>query len=254
MLDPESLSETESRLIEVAGGYLRNIIREPGITCRVCATPTKDGYQQCYPCLSHERYGPGRTADRVASLTYARPDHQSGLVMSGYKGRSGPVSPEHRLTLALLTLPGVYRHGACAGRLAGRQITHWAVTPSLPRQDRTHPLHAFVAPVAPGAEVRLTAASEVDAKRLFAADHFTAPALPAESHVLLLDDTWVGGGHAQSAGLALRNGGAAEVSILTIARWLDPQPGFPAQGFIRNRLKTADFNPQQCPWTGSACP
>jgi hypothetical protein len=100
----------------------------------------------------------------------------------------------------------------------------------------------------------LTAATQVSDKRSFGADNFEAADLPSGSHVLVLDDTWVSGGHAQSAGLSLRRAGAAPVSILTMARWLNPKPGEPAGAFIRDRLVSHDFDPLQCPWTGAACP
>ena len=84
-------------------------------------------------------------------------------------------------------------------------------------------------------------------------DHFTAStAVPENSHVLLLDDTWTSGGHAQSATLALRAAGAAHVSVLVIGRWLNPRYGNNAQ-FVRDRL-TTDCNPEICPWTGAGCP
>lgn len=40
------------------------------------------------------------------------------------------------------------------------------------------------------------------------------------SHVMLIDDTWASGGHAQSGALALRKSGASKVSVLVVARWL----------------------------------
>lgn len=62
-------------------------------------------------------------------------------------------------------------------------------------------------------------------------------------HVLLIEDTWTSGGNAQSAALALRRAGAASVTILALARWLNPEEPptstFVARylGVITNRLR-----------------
>jgi len=80
------------------------------------------------------------------------------------------------------------------------------------------------------------------------------PSLPARpgEHVLVTDDTWVGGGHAQSAVLAARQAGAQHVSVLVLARWLNEDYGSNAR-FLAD-LASRDFDPQLCPWTGGRCP
>jgi orotate phosphoribosyltransferase len=39
--------------------------------------------------------------------------------------------------------------------------------------------------------------------------------------VLLIDDTWTTGGHAQSAAIALRDAGAAKVAVVVLGRHFD---------------------------------
>ncbi len=68
--------------------------------------------------------------------------------------------------------------------------------------------------------------------------------------MLLIDDTWTTGGHAQSAVLALRRAGAAWVSVLVVGRWLKEDYGDNRE-FIAN---LGDYDPCLCPWTGAACP
>jgi hypothetical protein len=105
----------------------------------------------------------------------------------------------------------------------------------------------------PGGEAVLAAADEVDYARDLDPRHFRATApLPAGAHVLLVDDTWARGGHAQSAVLALRAAGAARVSVLVAARWINADFGGNA-AFIRG-LADRDYDPAICPWTGAACP
>ena len=61
-------AEVGGELLRVAGGYLRNVIRQPRITCRVCAAPV-DGFDRCWRC-AQARHIAG-VADMVAPLTYA---------------------------------------------------------------------------------------------------------------------------------------------------------------------------------------
>jgi orotate phosphoribosyltransferase len=99
----------------------------------------------------------------------------------------------------------------------------------------------------------LAAAANVPQPRAVDPDHFTcAVQLPQGSHVLLIDDTWTTGGHAQSAVLALRKAGAARVSVLVVARWLKEDYGG-NKTFIAE-LTTVTMTRGICPWTGAACP
>jgi len=125
--------------------------------------------------------------------------------------------------------------------------------PSLPTKRGEHPLHRILSSSAPGAEVHLVAAANVQHPRDVNPEHFTtADRLPQGSHVLLIDDTWTGGGHAQSAALALRRAGATHVSLLVVARWIKEDFGDNAN-FLRE-LSGRDYDPYICPWTGGNCP
>ncbi len=70
--------------------------------------------------------------------------------------------------------------------------------------------------------------------------------------MLLIDDTWAMGGHAQSAVLALRKAGAGRVSVLVVARWLKEDFGDNARA-LRD-IAARDYDPAICPWTGAGCP
>ena len=245
-----------------AGGYLRNPVRQDEVTCAVCATPVT-GFRLCYQCQRRR----GRTrarGRRQAFLTYAVAGRQSGYVMQGYKAR--PPVPEHRTIVALLVLIGLARHAGCAARAGqpgepGEQdgavthgpVTHWATVPSLPARPGEHPLHAIASRLVPGREAVLAAADDVEYARDTDPGHFRVLGpLPAGAHVLLVDDTWARGGHAQSAVLALRAAGAARVSVLVAARWINEEFGANA-AFLRG-LADRDYDPAICPWTGAACP
>jgi hypothetical protein len=248
MTDRGAVPRPESTLSTIAGGYLRNPVRIRRVTCADCLTPV-DGYDLCFACRGH--HARDGLADAVAFLTYAIAGMKSGHVMRGYKAPR-PVT-EHRQVVALLLLVALENHTSCAEILAGRPVTHWAVVPSLPAKPSAHPLRGLVAGRAKGVEAPLTAAVSVHQPRAVGRDHFAcAVRLPEGSHVLLIDDTWATGGHVQSAVLALRRAGAARVSALVIARWLNEDYG-DNKSFIA-KLADRDYDPLLCPWTGAGCP
>jgi hypothetical protein len=232
-----------------AGGYLRNSVRRELETCAVCARPCS-GSALYYPCRVHR--GHAGLADATAFLTYAVAGRQSGHVMRGYKATPQPIG-EHRMVVNLLVAVGLAGHGSCPSLVAGGPVTHWATVPSLPARPGEHPLHRLVAGLAPGEEIPLIAAEQVRDPRGARPDHFRAgEAVPPGAHVLVIDDTWASGGHAQSAVLALRAAGAGRVSVLVVARWLNREHRETAE-FLKE-LDRSDYDPATCPWTGGNCP
>jgi hypothetical protein len=173
-------------------------------------------------------------------------------IMRGYKAPR-PLE-EHRTVVALLVLLALSKHGQCPGALVGTAVTHWAtVVPSLPAKPGEHPLHAIASGIAPWLEVPLASAASTPQPRALNPDHFhNHGQLPPGAHVLLIDDAWASGGHAQSAALALRATGAARVSLLVVARWVKEDYGNNAT--LLRDLADRDYDPEVCPWTGSACP
>lgn len=244
----QGLEEYVKTLVGLAGGYLRNPVRLPNVTCAVCTTPS-DGSLLCDRCRRHS-HTPG-IADLVGPLSYVFEGEQSHFVMRQYKSPSPLV--EHLAVVNLLMYLGGTLHSDCAERIVGFPITHWATVPSLPAKPGEHPFRRL-AYHGRGEEVRLTAASQVEGdRRALNVDHFRADAvLPPDSHVLLMDDTWASGGHIQSAALALRKAGAHKVSIMPAARYIKPAWAN-NRAFIKTYL-TNDFDPRVCPWTGATCP
>ena len=233
------------------GGALRNSLYEPGITCKVCFAPVAEGFAVCFRCKQHATIA-GK-ADRVGSIIYAVSNEQSHHVMRSYK--SIPAVEEARLVVFLLAWGALAEHTPCLEKMTGREVTHWASVPTLPAKPGVHALHTLIAPNAPGLEISLRAASSVPPSNLrdINGNHYHAAAeIRAGAHVLIIDDTWTGGGHAQSAALAVRRSGAETVSILNVARFL-AKGWTPTDDFLRNHARQ-DFDSNWCPWTGGSCP
>lgn len=247
MPDEAALARLSAVLVSRAGGYLRNPIREDYVTCAVCTTPVNN-YWRCFQCDGDSGYS---VADATAFLTYAVAGQQSGYVMRGYKAQR-PVN-EHVAIVIMLLLLALTVHQQCPVTLSGRPITHWATVPSLPAKTGEHPLHDIVTRIGLGAEVPLIAAPNAQRPRDVNSAHFTTDEeLPRASHVLLIDDTWTRGGHAQSAAIALHGAGARRVSLLVVARWI--KEDFADNASFLRSLSGRDYNPAICPWTGGACP
>lgn len=74
-------------LILGSGNGLYSVIREPGITCEVCAAPLDEarGFRRCFVCNGHLDLGVP-LADRVGSLVYAiEGDSQVYKIVHNYK-------------------------------------------------------------------------------------------------------------------------------------------------------------------------
>lgn len=235
-------------LVTEAGGYLNNTILEPGITCRTCRTPITGGWLRCYPCNEQLRQFSSRLADYTAFLTYAIEGTQSAFTMYRYKDQPPSETP-HRI-VTLLALTGLLLHTECLNRISGIPVTAWVVVPTLRGRASTHPLRNIVAPFAPGQEIPVTPTTTTGSRNTDAG-LFRMPRLPSASHVLVIDDTWASGSHAQSLVLTARAAGAELVSVLIVARWIKPTFA-DNKRFIAEHLNRL-YDPRDCPWGSNAC-
>lgn len=239
-------------LVSRAGGYLRNTVRTPGLTCAVCAAFVTNGYQRCMKCNDQFRKYGRRLADLVVPLTYGVAEETSGTLMHRYKSnRPG----ELWVDFSLLLLTALRQHGPCVARTVREPIAHYVGVPSLRGRPGVHPLLQFTDDAKiTSPSLTLLAADGARTTRTVQSGTFTIsdPAGISGRHVVVLDDTWTTGGNAQSAALALRDAGASHVSIVVVARWInfDYQP---TAALARQHVR-GDFDPMLCPVTGGACP
>lgn len=251
-MSPDQTSAAANALALHAGGYLFNTIVSQGVTCRYCRVPVSPPYETCVACHGLDSQGLMR-ADRRGYLTYAISTAQSATLMYGYKGAHG--AEHHQAIIRMLLQVGFMGHASCPLRLGGGSSPRWAVVPSLRQRVGVHPLTSIVRQlIVPGFEIELAPGSVAGDARIFNPDHFSVVSpVPMDCHAVLIDDTWVGGGHAESAGLALRRAGATQVSILNVARMLNMSWGANPP-FVRDVLR-GPYVATVCPWTATGvCP
>lgn len=248
---PPSVQAVADELETAAGSYLQSTIREAGVTCDVCGTPVASPYTRCLHCTSHASSGLP-LADRVGSLIYAvKPQSQSYLLVYNYKSPTAGPSLEPQV-MALLGL-GLRGHTDCATKLADAHSTAWAVVPSAKGRSKLHDLVSQLANLgAHEIKIDFTGTARPDRSLHPELWKVHVPRQRPE-HVLLVDDSWVTGSHAQGVASSLKTAGIPKVSVFTIAKVLDPNWG-PNPEFIKNRLATPAFNKMRCPWTGGDCP
>jgi hypothetical protein len=230
--------------------FLRNVVREPMCTCRVCATPV-GGYPLCWRCRGHQSFS--GLADLVVTLAYAIDGTESAAVLRNYKNH--PLRRERErcgsIVGEVLRL-GMFLHERCIGAVVGQAVSARAVIPSLTSRLGVHPIMSIAESLGLVGDVVLKPALDVRCDRVVDAEKFVVEGAVTGRHILVLDDVWTTGSNAQSAALALRRAGAAAVSVMVIARWLNPRHPLSPR-FIRERLND-DYNPLVCPLTGHCCP
>ena len=231
----------------LAGSYLHSIVRDPALTCSVCSTPRDREAAVCLACASHIRSG-AALADRVASLIYAPYDTQAYQLVRQYK--TDFPGPTTLTTMKSLLAVGLRGHYVCATRLAACSQTFWAVVPST--RGRPALLNLVTSLAKTTTERIVIEYDGASGRRAFEPSAWTTQAdVPQDAHLVLIDDSWVSGAHAQSAASAMKAHGFSQVSVLTAARVLNPD--FPANStFVGSSLRGFDW--RRCPWTGSECP
>lgn len=254
-LSQAGVRRIRDRLVGELGGYLRNVIREPGVTCTVCAGPIAAPFVECHRCRADRLQFGGGLAELVVPVCYGIKGTQSGHLMWMYKDPTVPVR-RHRTLLTMLLLATLAVHERCIVRAVGRTIDAWAVVPSTGERAGEHPLRVVARGAGfPYPELGLSVSPRPEAEdRATKPDRFTVDSAGrlSSGHVLVVDDTWATGARSQSAALALKDAGAGAVTILVLARWLNPHDHAPTADFVRGTL-TNDYDPLICPVSGRLC-
>jgi len=136
-----------------AWGWLRgNVVREPIVTCRVCATPV-DGFDRCWRCL--RRKGIRSSADVVAPLIYAIDGFPSAVLLRDYKNDPvRKVRERHTLVINWLVFLAIYAARAMIRVAAGAPVSLRMVKPTAS--------HLYRRPACKGRGASLTSKSRID--------------------------------------------------------------------------------------------
>ena len=195
-----------------------------GMDCRTCRGPVQAGFARCYQCdLANARCA-GLLADVVAPVAYAVKGGRLAGDLWRYKS-DGPGAAESAARLRELLAAYLRDDGeslwTAAGMGTGPGVA--AVVPSGCGRPGGHPLVGLVRSCVDVPLVRL-AVAPAGAAHVRGVDPgwLRVDGIVAGADVLVVDDTWVSGGSAQSAAVALKLAGARCVAIVVIGRHVNP--------------------------------
>jgi hypothetical protein len=246
MAEPRELLDYKNFLVAYGGGYLRNTRWDSDLTCNYCTgIPGNPEFPTCYQCGRAYANNPD-TSDLRGFVSYGWDRSQSATVMYGYKDAAVGNRQAQRLVNVMLFY-ALHEHLGCATDEQHGSPVMWAAVPSLRQRGHPQVLHTMTAGLLRNMpEAQMTPSNDVRSPRSFRPENFAVASPVTNQHVLLIDDTWTSGGHAESAAAALKRAGAARVTLLVLARWLDLGRGR-TEEFIRTELRR-DFDPDICPF------
>jgi hypothetical protein len=242
-------------LAQAAAHNFHNTVHVPRRTCAACRGGLLNGdAARCDRCATNTG---SATVDLVGSMIYGCRGLESGALMHRYK--QPRATPADTQLVTIVTAIGL-QHRSCAGALVRNATRYWATVPSLKAIGAEHPFREILLSILDSKdeiEISASRASRhaTDAQRREVRPDFydVHSLVPNGSHVVVIDDTWTTGGHAASVAAALKQAGARIVSVMAIARWLDPRGGYPGWTYT-NHIRERRYDPSLCPWTAGACP
>jgi predicted amidophosphoribosyltransferase len=198
---------------------MRNIAAPGEGICTICWAFIDTSFPTCYRC-GHQP----NCLDAVVPISYSEHQGQLHTALRNYKdGASAGIRRNAAVRLAAVLWRFLRDHEACVARAAGMQEEFDSVT-IVPSSDPNRDAHSafrkvtgWIRPVKPRLQRTLEPTGEVQGRE-FDANRFRSVGDVSGQSVLLLDDTWATGGHAQSAAQALLEAGATKVALVVIGR------------------------------------
>jgi len=187
------------------------------VACRVCRGSVAGGFSRCYQCELHHSAAGRLLADAVLPVAYAVKGSQFAADLWRYKDGDREAGEKLRALLGDF----LRDHGPCAWRAAGMAAPPGkvAVVPSGQGRPGVHPLVPLVASCVRLPDVPLSArAPDVPRGREIGFGWLHVDGPVAGENVLVVEDTWVSGGSAQSVAVALKLAGAARVVVVVLGR------------------------------------
>ncbi|MGW6599171.1 hypothetical protein [Streptomyces sp. NPDC055036] len=180
-------------------------------------------------------------ADTVVPISLALKREQYANELWRYKNAQGPQQQYFRMGLAAVMWRFLAAHEACIS--ASCAVPHFDTVTTVPSTSgpSAHPLRDMTAEIVGPTRARyrdlLTAAPEAATLgRAVAPARYTSAGLWGDN-ILLIDDTWTTGNHAQSASAALKAAGAGCVAIVVLGRHLNADYGDTASHVEQARLR-----------------
>jgi hypothetical protein len=222
----------------------------PGV-CRTCFNLI-DGHDRCYACTRG-----GDVLDVMAPISYSIGGEQLHHALASYKHPwlSWSRSVSHQL--AAILWRHLESHEACLARASALASTSFPLVTTVPsgRADGLdpHPLQTMVGELVGCTKQRhrplLACTNHQLPLHEFDPDRFSATCPLDGEPVLLIDDTWTTGAHAQGAAAALKRAGAGPVTALVIGRFLNRD--YRDNDRRLNAIQTP-FEWARCPWCAAA--
>jgi predicted amidophosphoribosyltransferase len=242
------------RVDEASEAYeraMRNVVAAGRGICRVCWGFIDPDFETCYRCGHQPDH-----LDAMVPITYSEHLGQMHLALRNYKdANSASIRKHDAIRLAAILWRFLRDHESCVARAAGGDgfdlVT--IVPSSKPERDKHSAfaeLTSWIEPIKERLQRTLEPTGEVEG-RDFDSNRYRAIADLSGKSVLLLDDTWVTGGHAQAAAHALTRVGAQKVALVVIGRHIH-RNFEPVQGSGETCGDILDALPAEFDWTTCA--
>lgn len=197
--------------------------------CAVCKSVVLQEWELCYQC-GQQRRTLSHTADVVAPIALAVKREQWAHELSSYKNSANPTA-RRTMTIGLsaVTWRWLDGHERCLAVHAGVDgFTRVTAIPST-RGRTDHPLPRMLREIikpTSGRYVELlvpSAAYSAGSREAHDDRYLVSKRLGGEP-VIVVDDQWTSGGHAQSAAAALKLAGSGPVAAVVLGRHFDRRP------------------------------
>jgi predicted amidophosphoribosyltransferase len=239
---------TELTVDEAAATYvsaMRNVLPAGDrVACAVCRTFIDPAYRTCRTCDRQPN-----ELDVVVPISYSEHLGQLHLALRRYKDGLPQECKYAMPRLAGILWKFLNIQERCVAAAAG--VSSFDLVTTVPsstpakdaRRSNFRTMVSWCRPIAPRYTRALVASGDVPEGRAYDARRYRATRALDGADVLLLDDTWTAGGHAQSSAAALRAAGAHTVALVVIGHHLrrDWQVviGGPTCGELFDQLPTA---------------
>ena len=201
---------------------MRNVCPVGVGICSTCKTFIDPDFDRCFACSRQPDW-----FDAVVPISYSEHLGQLHTALRLYKRSSSSVQQYAAVRLAAILWRFLVRHEYCVA--ADAAVTTFDAVATVPSSTAAREsvsalwtIAGWCEPIRGRLERILAPTDEIPAGRGFDQRRYAVQQQVDGISVLLIDDTWAAGGHAQSAAAALRDAGAANVALVVIGRHVQP--------------------------------